>query len=235
MAKPQLRIVPSRTEIGTVGPPRRKPNAELRTREFLTEPEIERLLKAAKGNRWGPRDAAMILIAYRHGLRAAELVDLRWDQVELGRSAVLHVRRVKNGTPSTHPLQGDEIRALRALMPGGQRNSPFVFVSERDAPFTTAGFAKMVARAGVAAKVSSPSIPTCCATPAATSSPMTATTPEACKPTSGIRTSSIRCATPNWRRPGSRISGARTAVFGRCLIHASHAQQEPICRPPLSP
>jgi type 1 fimbriae regulatory protein FimB/type 1 fimbriae regulatory protein FimE len=152
MAKPQLRLVPPNTQIGTVGPPRRKPNAELRTREFLTEPEIERLLKAAKANRWGSRDAAMILIAYRHGLRAAELVDLRWDQVELGRSAVLHVRRVKNGTPSTHPLQGDEIRALRALMPDGKCNSPFVFVSERGAPFTMAGFAKMVARAGVAAK-----------------------------------------------------------------------------------
>src|SRR6516225_1651392 len=152
MAKPQLRIVPRRTEIGTVRPPRRKPNADLRTREYLTEPEIERLLKVAKGNRWGSRDAAMILIAYRHGLRAAELVDLRWDQVELGRNAVLHVRRVKNGTPSTHPLQGDEMRALRALMPDGKRNSPFVFVSERGAPFTTAGFAKMIARAGVVAK-----------------------------------------------------------------------------------
>jgi type 1 fimbriae regulatory protein FimB/type 1 fimbriae regulatory protein FimE len=124
MAKPQLRIVPSRTEIGTVAPPRRKPNADLRTREYLTEPEVERLLKAAKANRWGSRDAAMILIAYRHGLRAAELVDLRWDQVELGRNAVLHVRRVKNGTPSTHPLQGDEIRALRALMPNGKCSSP---------------------------------------------------------------------------------------------------------------
>jgi type 1 fimbriae regulatory protein FimB/type 1 fimbriae regulatory protein FimE len=98
------------------------------------------------------RDAAMILITYRHGLRAAELVDLRWDQVELGRNGVLHVRRVKNGVASTHPLQGDEMRALRALMPDGKRNSPFVFVSERDAPFTTAGFAKMVARAGAAAK-----------------------------------------------------------------------------------
>jgi type 1 fimbriae regulatory protein FimB/type 1 fimbriae regulatory protein FimE len=71
--------VPSRTEIGTVRPPRRKPNAQLRTREYLTEAEIERLLKAVKGNRWGSRDAAMILIAYRHGLRVAELVDLRWD------------------------------------------------------------------------------------------------------------------------------------------------------------
>jgi site-specific recombinase XerD len=65
----------------------------------------------------------------------------------LGRNAVLHVRRVKNGMPSTHPLQGDEMRALRAL----RRDSTFVFVSERGAPFTRAGFAKMVARSGVEA------------------------------------------------------------------------------------
>jgi type 1 fimbriae regulatory protein FimB/type 1 fimbriae regulatory protein FimE len=156
MVKPQFRVITPGTQIGTVSPPKRKPNADVRTREYLTEPEIERLLKAAKGNRWGPRDAAMILIAYRHGLRAAELVDLRWDQIELGRNAVIHVRRVKNGTPSTHPLQGDEMRALRALMPDGKRNSPFVFVTERGAPFTTAGFAKMVARLGAAAKFKFP-------------------------------------------------------------------------------
>ena len=56
----------------------------------------------------------MILLAFRHGLRAAEVCDLRWDQVEFN-AAVLHVRRVKNGTPSTHPLLGDELRALRRL------------------------------------------------------------------------------------------------------------------------
>src|SRR5215469_7069615 len=70
------------------------------------------------------------------------------DQVDLGRNACLHVRRVKNGMPSVHPLQGDEMRALRAL----KRESTFVFVSERGAPFTRAGFAKMVARLGVEEK-----------------------------------------------------------------------------------
>ena len=57
----------------------------------------------------------LILIAFRHGLRAAEICDLEWSQVEFGRSASLHVRRVKNGKPSVHPLRGDEIRALREL------------------------------------------------------------------------------------------------------------------------
>jgi type 1 fimbriae regulatory protein FimB/type 1 fimbriae regulatory protein FimE len=147
MTKSNLRLVSPRTIIGTV-PPRRVPNAELRTREYLTEAEIERLMKAAKANRHGHRDATMILIAFRHGLRAAELVDLRWDQVDLDRNACLHVRRVKNGMPSVHPLQGDEMRALRAL----KRESTFVFVSERGTPFTRAGFAKMVARLGQEAK-----------------------------------------------------------------------------------
>jgi integrase len=62
--------------------PTRRPNAELRRREYLTEAEVERLMEAAKGNQWGRRDAAMVLIAYRHGLRCSELVDLRWDQVD---------------------------------------------------------------------------------------------------------------------------------------------------------
>ena len=146
MTNPHLRLVSPRSVNGTV-PPRRLPNAVLRTREYLTEAEVERLIKAAKANRYGQRDATMILIAYRHGLRAAEVVDLRWDQVDLGRNAALHVRRVKRGTPSTHPLQGDEMRALRAL----PRTSPFVFTSERGSPFTTAGFRKMVARLGVEA------------------------------------------------------------------------------------
>src|SRR6516225_5280899 len=147
MTKSNLRLVSPRTINGTV-PPRRVPNAELRTREYLTEAEVERLVKAAKVNRNGQRDATMILIAFRHGLRAAEIVDLRWDQVDLGRNACLHVRRVKNGLPSVHPLQGDEMRALRAL----PRESSFVFTSERGAPFTKAGFAKMIARLGQEAK-----------------------------------------------------------------------------------
>src|SRR6516164_6631158 len=150
MGKTHLRLVRPRTVNGTV-PPRRRKNIEVRTREYLTESEIDRLIKAARANRYGLRDATIILMAFRHGLRAAELVDLRWEQVELGRNAVLHVRRVKQGVPSVHPLQGDEMRALRELRRSA--DSSFVFTSERGAPFTTAGFAKMVARAGEAAKL----------------------------------------------------------------------------------
>jgi integrase len=101
-------------------------------------------MEAARGNRHGHRDATMVLVAYRHGLRASELVDLCWDQVDF-RTATLHVRRAKHGTPSTHPIV-DELRALRRLQRGQEAKSPFVFTSERGAPFTTAGFARMVDR-----------------------------------------------------------------------------------------
>jgi type 1 fimbriae regulatory protein FimB/type 1 fimbriae regulatory protein FimE len=133
------------TEKRTVARGRPK-NAELRTREHLVPAEVDRLVEAAKGNRWGHRDSTMILICYRHGLRSSELVDLRWSQVDFDGHR-LHVRRAKKGNPSTHPLQGDEMRALRKL----RRESPhsdFVFLSERDTPFSTSGFAKMIGRLG---------------------------------------------------------------------------------------
>jgi len=149
MAKSHLKLVTPTAEKRTVTPTR-LPNKALRTREHLTEAEVEKLMTAAKGNRWGHRDATMILVAYRHGLRASELVDLRWEQVDF-RTATLHVRRVKQGTPSTHPVMGDELRALRRLQREQDPKSPFVFTSERGAPFTTAGFARMVERAGVGA------------------------------------------------------------------------------------
>src|SRR3954451_12507574 len=91
LAKSHLRLISPNTEKRTVTP-KRLPNADLRTREYLTEAEVERLLEATKGNRWGHRDGTMILVAYRHGLRAAELADLRWDQVDFT-TATLHVRR----------------------------------------------------------------------------------------------------------------------------------------------
>ncbi len=151
MAKRHLKLVTPATLNRTVTP-KRPPNRDLRSREHLTEAEVERLLKAVTRNSYGHRDATMVLVAYRHGLRVSELVDLRWEQVDF-RTAVLHVHRVKQGTPSTHPILGDELRALRRLQREQEPRSPFVFTSERGAPFTTAGFARMIERAGKAAKL----------------------------------------------------------------------------------
>jgi type 1 fimbriae regulatory protein FimB/type 1 fimbriae regulatory protein FimE len=158
MKKPRLALVTPTTVYGTVdlkAPPKRRRNAEVRSREYLTQTEVERLIEAAGDNRNGHRDSTMILVAYRHGLRAAEIVTLRWDAVDFSHGR-LHVSRAKNGSQSVHPISGRELRALRRLQREQEPQSPFVFTSERGSPFTTAGFRKMVARLGVAAKFDVP-------------------------------------------------------------------------------
>jgi len=138
-----------------MAPPPKQPNAERRSREHLTAAEIEALIGAARRlGRHGHRDATMILLAYRHGLRVSELVSLRREQVDL-QEGLLHVRRRKNGLPSTHPLRGPEIRALRKLL-RDYPDTPYVFVSERRSPMTEATFRKLVARAGDAAELGMP-------------------------------------------------------------------------------
>src|SRR6516164_6416556 len=114
-------------------------------RRYLTEREVERLMDCArKHGRYGHRDATMILIAYRHGLRASEVSDLQWHQIELSEGR-LHVHRVKNGIPGVHPIRGDEMRALRKLRRDYPKDA-YVFVSERGGPI-------IVQRLGEAAKM----------------------------------------------------------------------------------
>ena len=157
MTKSHLALVAPATVNGTVArrPPRRRPNAEVRAREYLTDGEVARLIAAAGKNRYGHRDATLVLIAYRHGLRAAELVTLRWEAIDFAHGRI-HINRAKNGSPSVHPLSGRELRALRRLRREQEPQSPFVFTSERGAPFTTAGFRKTIARLGAAAKFEFP-------------------------------------------------------------------------------
>src|SRR5262245_9280409 len=128
-------------------------NSSVRTREYLTGAEIERLMAAARASsRYGHRDATMILIGYRHGLRASELCDLQWSQVELSTTSRLHVRRAKRGTPSVHPLKGDEMRALRRLQ-REQGQSSHVFMTERGGPMTPKAFGALFGRIGVRVKM----------------------------------------------------------------------------------
>jgi integrase len=163
-------------------------------RRYLTGREVERLMDTArKASRRGHRDATMILVAYRHGLRASEVCDLQWHQIELDQGR-LHVRRAKRGIASVHPIRGDEIRALRKL----RRENPseaYVFISEQ-------GSARPPRRP-------LPCIRTCCAMPAASSSPTMVTTPDRCSTTSGTRTSNTRLNTPTWPPTGFEISGAK--------------------------
>ena len=158
---------------GKVSPPVRIKNSDRREREYLTPVEAEHMIEAARRRgRWGARDAALILIAYRHGLRVSELVGLRWDAVDM-ENKQLHVARRKNGKPSVQPLGGSEIRELRKLKRDAD-GAPFVFLSERRGPLTTSALRYIVAQAGKAAGLSFPVHPHMLRLPPATSSPMTA-------------------------------------------------------------
>lgn len=145
--KPHLSLVAPSGEKRAVAIGRR-PNADYRKREHLTETEIEKLIEAAKGNRYGHRDATMILVAYRHGLRASQICELTWDAIDF-HAATMHVTRKKHGQPTTHQIRGDELRALRKLQKEQEPESAFVFTSERGgSPFTRDSFNWMVKRAG---------------------------------------------------------------------------------------
>jgi len=154
----QLELAPpkalKKTVVYKVAAFNRKANDALRTRKYMHEEEINLLRKVARAGRYGKRDDLMILMCFLHGFRVSELCDLQWTDINF-KAATLHVRRVKNSIDSTHPLQGKEIRALRALH-RQNKEGPFVFVSERGGPITTAGFRKQLSRWGVKAKIGFP-------------------------------------------------------------------------------
>jgi type 1 fimbriae regulatory protein FimB/type 1 fimbriae regulatory protein FimE len=194
--------------------------SRLRPREYLTAKEVERLIAAAKSRRrrYGLRDATMILVAFRHGLRVSELVALTWDQIDFS-TGMMHVRRGKNGMASVQQIGGEELRALRAL----QRDAGagrFIFMTERGAPMTAAGFRKMLARLATTQSFRLACTRTCCGMRVATSSPTMAATPARCSTTSATRTSCTRCATPSCRRSGSRISGKIDGTNGRARLRS---------------
>jgi site-specific recombinase XerD len=151
---PELRTV----AIGRRQAPGRKSNEEHgRTREYLSDAEVEKLMGAAElsSGRNQHRDATLILLCYRHGLRVSELVALRWSQVDL-KGARLHVQRIKNGIAGVHPLTGRELRALRKLHREQPTGTEHLFMSERGAPMATAAAQKVVRVAGERAGVGFP-------------------------------------------------------------------------------
>lgn len=119
-------------------------------RPYLTDTEIDRLIASARQQgRHGDRDALMILMAYRHGLRCLELCNLQWDAVMFDTARIL-VHRVKKGDSSVQPLSGEEVRALRKLR-RSNADTAFVFTTERGSPLDTSGFRKIIYRAAEAA------------------------------------------------------------------------------------
>jgi site-specific recombinase XerD len=131
----------------------RKPNTEYRTREHLTEAEVQKLLSALKQNRRGHRDWLIALMIYRHGLRVSEACDLRWDDIDLGKRTII-VRRLKRSIDSSHYLERDELTGLKRLkreQEADGNSASYVFVNERGQPFARMGIARIVERAGQAA------------------------------------------------------------------------------------
>ena len=204
--------------------PRRPTNAAVRPREYLTAEEIKHLMKVARSRPggYGHRDATMILIAYRHGLRVSELVAMRWDMLDLKRGT-FHVIRRKNGRPSVHLLRGDEIRALRRVQREQPAGSPYVFVSERKGPLTVAAFQKLFTRIGQAAEFPFPVHPHmlrhACGFKLANDGHDT----RALQEWLGHRTSSTRCGTPSSRRAVQELlrrrgvsAGTRAATLAPC-------------------
>jgi len=126
-----------------------------RPKNFLTEAEIADFLKAARKGRHSVRNYAMVLLAFRHGLRVSELIDMRLADIDLD-TGRLFVRRLKGSLSTSQPLEGDEIRALRAWL--RQRinapscNSPLFFLSERG-PMTRQAFNYICAEVGKRAKL----------------------------------------------------------------------------------
>lgn len=128
----------------------RTPNAEMRpSGENLSDEQVRRLIKAARSNHYGQRDALMIELAWHHGLRASELCGLTWDDIRPGRLPTLYIRRAKGGASGANPLTAEHLRALKALKPA--EPGPTIFTSERGEAFTPGGFAKLVERAGIKA------------------------------------------------------------------------------------
>lgn len=121
-----------------------------RQREHLTPPEMDRLLKAARSNRYGYRDHAFVLICYTHGLRLSEAIGAVWEDFDL-KAGVFHVHRVKGSISGDHFLRGVEIRALRQLKRSGPASGEFVFASERGGRLSARGVQKMIERLAVRA------------------------------------------------------------------------------------
>ena len=148
-----IQLRPPQSEKPTVRTGRAK-NTDYRQREYLTEGEIDSLMAAAGNGRNPGRDRLLILVAFRHALRVSELVDLRWQQIDLD-TATVHIRRAKNGTPGIHGLQGDEMQLLRALR-REHLHADFVFLSERKAPLSVDGAQKLIERLGESAELPFP-------------------------------------------------------------------------------
>jgi len=107
-------------------------------RKHLVSAEVEKLLAATQGTRNEARDHCLLLLMFRHGLRVSEACGLQLSQVDTD-SRVLHVARLKQGLSTTHPLRGDELRAIKLWLTERAKMKPDTnafFISERRSPLS---------------------------------------------------------------------------------------------------
>lgn len=121
-------------------------NRKVVKRTFLSAQEVSQILSAAKKTRYSTRDRALILLTFRHGLRASEAVSLQWSQIDL-KAGRLQVNRLKGSDDSVQPMEADEVRLLQSLKKSSSDNA-FVFVTERGTVMTADNFLKLMTRLG---------------------------------------------------------------------------------------
>ena len=134
------RIVKSKREKGAV-------DAHERSKDYLSDDEMDRLLAAAKRGRHGVRDHLLLIMLYRHVLRVSEATSLRRSQLNLPQVR-LWVARLKNSLSVEQPIAGDELRAIKRYLASRTDKLPWLFLSERGQPMTRQAVNYIVARAG---------------------------------------------------------------------------------------
>lgn len=122
------------------------------TRKYLTQDEVYRLMDAAQSMSFPERNRCLIMMAFIHGFRASELLDLRLSDIDAS-GKQLNIRRIKNGFSTTHPLLPDEYNLIklwlkqRKLIENGVEGD-WLFLSRKRRPISRQHFFSIIREAG---------------------------------------------------------------------------------------